>query len=843
MQHLFSILHRRVLRSEPAEDLAFPRRRDAVLPISFALFLVSIFASPAASQRQTLRDPQLRGLYHSLRAPIAADSSWVVADTLRLSFPDFRLTLAGGTLTALYDSAQGLTGLMFEGEARVSFRPRLALERFQLVRFSKDSVLSCATSRLVVRMVEPSTLPVQNEGEAQRLSALLRSSPNAKSKYRREAEELQKTLEQGLRQRNNLNLAARLLGRKLTAATGFVLCAFYPEDSRHFSPPLYTYIYDAPALESVAFLSYFPKRIGRQFFTICSYALSPGASSTAAALKLEKYNGWVALDSEGRLQADMGVDIFSGETRPPVLSFALSADLHVSRVSCETGDSLNFVQEPEEAGVTVFLPPAAWSGDTLRLLFQYEGEALRRHPNNTFFLKDAINWAPRLGYLERAHYQIIYKCPPRQRVLAVGELVRDWEEAGHHLSFFQTAAPAKAATFCMGNFQTDTLMAARPGLPALVIHTTWQRSPEERRRVAGDLANSLYFYGKFLGEYALPCLRVVEAPTVHSQGFPGFVTLSWLGFDSRLQGVREALRGHEVAHQWFGNLAGWRTYHDQWLSESFAEYLGAMYVEWLAAAPGQFAQILQAWRDDVLERGHIGASLGMQQFGLGKAALRNAEGFRAGPIWMGARLGQNEVLDYYTQTYEKGAYVVHMLRWLLRDLHTNSDARFWNLLADFIADQSHLEPATEDFQRLAEKHYGAPLDWFFQQWIFQNQVPTYRWHYSLENVPVSPLSPAGMPIASAPSRESQTTPVLRLRVRQEEVPQSFRMLVPIRIEFEDSSQHTAAIWVDSTGAEIDIPLSSLALRRVVFNAGDAVLCRVRNEDGEHLHTSKGDRTR
>lgn len=797
------------------------------------IFTIAFRNTGAAAENHTLKQPHLRRLYHALHTPLYADSSWALADTLRLSFPDFRLTFCRGAMTALYDSAKTLTGLLFEGEANIDFRPRPAPEQFQLARFTGDSVFSSAASRLLLRMPEVSSLPLRNEAEARRLAALLRQPPALKSRNRREAEALQKTLDEGLRKRAGVNLAAQLLARRLGPSAEFVLCAFHAEFSPHFSPPLHIYNYNALSEEPLVFYSYFPKRIGRQFFTICNYAPEQDSAASAATAKVAKYNGWLELEENGRLRADLGVDLIAGPPWPPAMNFSLSDDLKVANVISEMGDTLSFVQEPDEAGVTVIMPAPASPDDTLRLLFQYEGEAMRRHDNSTFFLKNPIDWAPRLGYLERAHYDIVYKCPPRQRVLAVGELVREWQEAGRRLSFFRTAAPAKAATFCMGEFRTDTLLAARPGLPTIVMHTTSQRTSAERRRVAGDLANSLYFFGSFLGPYPQPCLRVVEAPTIHSQGFPGFVTLSWIGFTSHLQASSEALRGHEIAHQWFGNLAGWRTYHDQWLSESFAEYLGAMYVEWLAKTPGRFEQILQAWRDDVLERGHIGANLGMQQFGLGKAALRNAEGLKAGPIWMGARLGQNETVDYYTQIYEKGALVVHMLRWLLRDLETGSDARFWNLLADFIASHRHREPATGDFQRLAEKHYGAPLDWFFRQWIFQNQVPSYNWQYSIATVPApSPV----LPVARAPLPAVPAARVLRLSVQQENVPADFRMFIPVTLEFADGTQTSMRVLVTNAGGKLEALLPPAKLKRLVFNSGHGVLCRVKNANGERLPT-------
>ncbi|MEK7728661.1 MAG: M1 family aminopeptidase, partial [candidate division KSB1 bacterium] len=492
------------------------------------------------------------------------------------------------------------------------------------------------------------------------------------------------------------------------------------------------------------------------------------------------------------------------------------------------GDTLAFAQEPKEAGVTVFLPEAAWLSDTLRLFMQYEGEALRRSENGTLFLKDAINWVPRWGYLARAQYHLVFKCSPRWRVLSVGERVRDWDEPSFHLSFYKTREPAKASTFCLGRFEADTLALLHANLPRIEIHSTPRRSARDRRRVAGDIANSLHFYERLLAPYPLESIRVVESPSTHSQGFPGFVTLSWVGFASQLSGPIEALRSHEVAHQWFGNLLGWATYHDQWLSEAFAEYLGALYVEWTAREPEAFDQLLAAWRDDILDGGHIGVSLGMQRFGLGKEALRKAEGMKAGPLWLGYRLGQNEAVDYYTHVYEKGAYVLHMLRELMRDLSTESDAKFWNMLADFLRQYGNREPATEDFQRVAEAHYGAPLDWFFRQWLYRSEAPTYRWRYEI--APELEPPQVGLPVAQGAVAPFATTHVLRVKVRQEGVSRDFKMPVPVTVEYADGTSATQRVWVTHAGGEIEWPLRSSKVLNVWCNRGNAVLARVRHEE-------------
>jgi aminopeptidase N len=209
------------------------------------------------------------------------------------------------------------------------------------------------------------------------------------------------------------------------------------------------------------------------------------------------------------------------------------------------------------------------------------------------------------------------------------------------------------------------------------------------------------------------------------------VTLSWVGFQTHTPGAIAALRSHEVAHQWFGNAIGWATYRDQWLSEAFAEYLGALYVEWAKHDRQSFAHLIEAWRDDLLEGGNVGVALGFKRFGLGKEALKKGEGLAAGPLAMGVRLGQKQAVDYYLQTYLKGAYLLHSLRWLLRDLETGSDAKFWQFLADFARTYWGADPSTQDLQRVAEKHFGGSLDWFFKQWVYGMAIPTYRWQYRL----------------------------------------------------------------------------------------------------------------
>lgn len=795
----------------------------------FAAVMLALSAqTPGATQKNGLRDRELRRLYHSLQKPIPADSAWAIRDTLLVQLPDFKATLHSGKITVLLDSTQTVTGLLFEGQAHIEFRPPHALEQFQFSRFAKDSLLSCTASQILWRF---SRLEALSMPGASRSISNAAQFPRIHAPLHRKSQDWLSEISEALLEHRGYNLAAQLLRRRVEETpSAFVLCAFYPDRDLNPFPPLYLYFFDSAAEEPITLLQYFPKRIGRPFYTVCSYKPTHDPPPRQPAPQLMRYTGWVELDGGGNMEADLGVNIALPQTKPRTLSFALSTEIDLAWVRSEQGDTLDFIRAKKETDITVFLPAPAVSADTLRLLFHYDGDMLQRHENGSLFLKDPVFWVPRLGYLNRAHYSIVFKCPPRMRVLTGGRLVRDWQEGGFHLSFYRSFLPAKAATFCLGNFSADTLLASPElGLPQIEIYSMARRALPDRKRVAKDLASSLYFFQNHLGDFPLPVLRVVESPTMHSQGFPGFVTLSWLGFAGHVAGPTEALRSHEVAHQWFGNLLGWSTYHDQWLSEAFAEYLGALYVEWVLREDKRFDEMLQAWNNDLLNRGNVGVSIGMQRFGFSKQALRKSEGEKAGPVWMGVRLGQKEPLDYYMQTYEKGAYVLHMLRWLLRDLGTDSDQRFWALLADFLRRYQAAEPASADFQKIAESHYGASLDWFFQQWIFATDIPTYTWSYTILPAALEqPTSPVGLPVASFGVEPRQEAQLVRVQVRQENVPPHFEMPIPITVEYADGVRDTRRVLVNHEGGVLEFPAYPAKVTRVLFNTGNAVLCRVVN---------------
>jgi aminopeptidase N len=88
---------------------------------------------------------------------------------------------------------------------------------------------------------------------------------------------------------------------------------------------------------------------------------------------------------------------------------------------------------------------------------------------------------------------------------------------------------------------------------------------------------------------------------------------------------------------------------------------------------------------------------------------------------------------YSNIVYKKACWVLHMLRGLMTDPETGSDARFFRMLRDFVTHYQGQSVSTEDFIHRAEKYmtpqsdleHNHKLDWFFSEWVYDTGIPAY----------------------------------------------------------------------------------------------------------------------
>lgn len=157
------------------------------------------------------------------------------------------------------------------------------------------------------------------------------------------------------------------------------------------------------------------------------------------------------------------------------------------------------------------------------------------------------------------------------------------------------------------------------------------------------------------------------------------------------------LIAHEMAHQWFGDKITCGTWKDIWLNEGFATYFAALAVENFdgpAAFVSEKANMI----------GLITSSAN------GSVYLSDAEA-----------LIVDRIFDYRL-TYNKGAMVLHMLRFKL------GDAVFFQALRNYLADSNlaFKYAITANLKSHLEAVYGSSLTEFFNDWVYNQGYPIYN---------------------------------------------------------------------------------------------------------------------
>ena len=229
------------------------------------------------------------------------------------------------------------------------------------------------------------------------------------------------------------------------------------------------------------------------------------------------------------------------------------------------------------------------------------------------------------------------------------------------------------------------------------------------RTLIDDVEAVMRFYAGLVGEAPYSSLTVAlvenELPGGHSPGYFALLNnqvpasrLTWRNDPAAFSNFPEFFLAHEIAHQWWGQAVGWRNYHEQWLSEGFAQYFAALYAR-QARGERVFVDMLRQFR---------------------RWAVAESE---EGPISLGSRLGhlRGQPRVFRALVYNKSAAVLHMLRRLVGDEH------FFRGLRRFYATQKFRKAGTDDLRAAFEEVSGRSLERFFDRWIYSAELPRLRY--------------------------------------------------------------------------------------------------------------------
>ncbi len=400
---------------------------------------------------------------------------------------------------------------------------------------------------------------------------------------------------------------------------------------------------------------------------------------------------------------------------------------------------LTALQEDWEGGLTILLPRAAQAGEKLELELVFEGDFMydARSVKDCFYPASNTTWYPRHGYLDRATYDFTFRHRKNRHIASVGQRLGeepDPEDKELAITKYRMQHPVALVTFALGPFERHTQMVKweKGGEPIPVEFNSLPGSYLAIKEdfILAELDNSLRYFSLLFGKYPYPVFSAAFHPFGFGQGFP---SLLMIPATDRANKQTYSFIAHETAHQWWGDVVTWRSYRDQWLSEGFAEYSGVLYT-------GVRASV--AARNDLIDE--MRRSLKdppLTIYGPGKGKLADV-----GPIILGHRLNTRKTYGaYQTLIYNKGALVLRMLHFLMSNPASGDDQAFFAMMTDFVERYRDRFASTDDFRAVANEHFAKTpiaqkyklknLNWFFSQWVYQSDLPSYQLEYQLQDQP------------------------------------------------------------------------------------------------------------
>ncbi len=713
-----------------------------------------------------------------------------------------RFTLENGTLYLLSPVGARTIGAVFIGKGTFSFAPPSAMEQERLAFFEKSKALVAPLKAAVLLFADTT------------IAELERNLTFASARVPDEVGEAVADALEYLRDRESRSFDPDLMEACLNQDSADF---FYAHIQRPGGEPL-MFTFNARLNEAVQLATRMRRRGWLKDTEVISQFPRQGDTLRASTYERRLHAGirHYAIDTrlehttmgDVRFSAAAELNVVAEAPLGPWVPFRLFRKLDVESARWADGRPAVVVKAKDSPTLWVNLEHRMSPGETKRLVLFYRGDLIDRY-GDWFFIKSSAAWYPiPLDGRSLATFDLTYRVPSSLVLASVGERKDSTVQNRTVITRWVTKTPVAFAGFNVGRFKEHRIR--EDGAPPITVlasddaHKAFTRQllregvagpgPQRKMKevVGSDVLNSMKFFERVFGPPPVEHFYATEIPYFHGQAFPGLVHLSWITFrDTRDDGFDEFFRAHEVAHQWWGLGVDYTTYHEQWLSEGFASFAGLWFLQTSRMDNRKYFDLLGRWRADIMNRRSDPA-----------------------PVWLGWRnwSGMDEA-GYSVIVYYKGAWALHMLRIMMLDLKTMNEDRFTEMMRDFYRTYQGKRATTEDFRRTAERHVGADLGWFFDQWIYGSDIPSYRVVHRSE-----------------PAKGGQYR--VKLQVLQENVPESFQAYVPVTLDLGQDRIARFRVKVRGARSEIELPLMPAKPKSLRFNDLDGVLAEVKSVTGE-----------
>jgi hypothetical protein len=721
------------------------------------VFVLALILACTSAAAQTAAPAS--AVWNALSAPAMDPAKFAHAENVTIARDAIRVTLIDGTIQLIQSVNGNAFGAAFHGKGRVQIDAPNAVEAQQLKLFTKQVKLDLPFTEATFSFTDDLVDDLSKQVKWQVSGA---------------GDDLYANRQKA---REDLGEAAlpRLLAGLLAADRAHT--AYFLADLKIAGKDWVEFRYDALDPEEVKVVRWvnvgpfklddtwmhFPAHnrsfqdawkdpLAREDFAIRSYNINANVTSGADLSATTK------LTLEPRL---------AGQS---VLTFDFDSNLRVESIKDAQGNALSFYQARETKDrnqsygdyVAVILPQPLALGAAQTLEFRYAGKrAIRKAGNGNYFCESS-GWYPERpnSFATRADFDMTFRSPKNAVLVATGAKTSDTVDGGTRITTWKSEIPIAVAGFAYGDYKPYNDKAGDIAVDVYAnrepddLMATVQRAveysgqaavgtltPSAMAKTMGmEMANTVRLFSSYFGPFPYKSLSIASIPMSysHGQGWPGLIYL-WSG--SFLDGTQrhaiglkdgpeltDFFRAHESSHQWWGQRVGWKSYHDQWLSEGFADFSGILYVQYRQ----NLKEALNQWRKEkelIRKKDMLGRS---------RDSL--------GPIWMGLRIrsSESDPFAYQDLVYSKGAYVLHMLQMQLWDGRSaDPEHLFKEMMQDYCKTFDNKSASTEDFKAIVEKHMtpsmdldgNHKMDWFFDQYVYGTGEPQYSFHAALDHTP------------------------------------------------------------------------------------------------------------
>ena len=458
--------------------------------------------------------------------------------------------------------------------------------------------------------------------------------------------------------------------------------------------------------------------------------------------------------------------------------FRLNPELHVSQIRSSQGYLIYF-QEKQTNNLHLILNETLEKGKEILLEFYYQGKiAPEKRSSETMILQTGADdfylpptylysnqslWYPQLASKPYSGVEASITVPENYAAIINGIRTSVDSTKGNVTFSYKCLLPAKYFSLFVGRL--DSHLRHESVVPIDVYYLSLDKNAALDHAAAAD--RMLRFYSDYFGTYPYQnlaiILRPVRQPGGHAPATVAIVNRVFKFFQRRfardplyLPEFPHFLLAHEIAHQWWGQTVGWRTYHDQWISEGFAQFAAWEYIrsQQGEAAWKKLADIFQQW---VEEKSY------------------------AGPLILGARLGhiKDDPQSYSALLYNKGAFTLNMLK------HWMGKENFLRCLKEFFETYQYHRVGVEEFMQMAQKHSKEDLKPFFQQWLYQWDIPEIRW--------------------SSHTAGSESEPRLKLKIQQVQQ-KAYRLKIPVLVKSKTGKVFDFVASIEKQEEELSVTL-------------------------------------